>query len=85
VHHSVRQCVDYAFSHVGLDPDDFLVADPTRIRPAEVDLLIADPGKAREELDWRAETSFEELMTLMVEADLETQEAATGTRREQGR
>lgn len=85
VQHSVRQCVDFAFSHVGLDPDDFLVVDPDRMRPAEVDLLIADPGKAREELDWRAQTSFRDLMALMVEADLEVQEAATGARRAQGR
>jgi len=85
VHHSVRQCVDYAFEHVGLDPDDFLVVDPDRMRPAEVDLLIADPSKAREELDWRAETSFRDLVSIMLEADLELQEAATGARRERGR
>lgn len=85
IHHSVQQCVDCAFQHVGLDPKDFLVMDPGRIRPAEVDLLIADPSKAREELDWRAETSFRELVALMVEADLELQEAATGARRERGR
>jgi len=85
LHHSVRECVDFAFLHVGLDPKDFLVVDPSRIRPAEVDLLIADPSKAKEELDWRAETSFRELMTLMVEADLELQEARTGARRARGR
>ena len=85
VHHSVRQCVDYAFEYVGLDPNDFLVVDPDRMRPAEVDLLIADPSKAREELDWRAETSFRDLVSIMLEADLELQEAATGARRERGR
>ena len=85
VHHSVRQCVDYAFEYVGLDPNDFLVVDPDRMRPAEVDLLVADPSKAREELDWRAETSFRDLVSIMLEADLELQEAATGARRERGR
>ena len=85
VHHSVRQCVDYAFEYVGLDPNDFLVVDPDRMRPAEVDLLIADPSKAREELDWRAETSFRDLVSIMLEADLGLQEAATGARRERGR
>ena len=55
------------------------------MRPAEVDLLIADPSKAREELDWRAETSFRDLVSIMLEADLELQEAATGARRERGR
>ncbi len=85
VHHSVRQCVDYAFEYVGLDPNDFLVVDPDRMRPAEVDLLIADPSKAREELDWRAETCFRDLVSIMLEADLEMQEAATGARRERGR
>jgi GDPmannose 4,6-dehydratase len=84
VHHSVRQCLEYAFRHVDLDPDDFVRVDPALIRPAEVDTLLADPGKAREELGWQAETSFEELMRIMVEADLELQERASGRRRGQG-
>ncbi len=55
------------------------------MRPAEVDTLLADPGKAKRELGWTARTSFEELMRIMVEADLETQEAATGARRGRGK
>jgi len=82
---SVRQCVEFAFAHVDLDPDDFVRVDSTLVRPAEVDTLLADPTKAREELGWSAETSFEELIQIMVESDLELQERATGRRRGQGR
>jgi GDPmannose 4,6-dehydratase len=85
VHNSVRECVEYAFEHVGLDPADFVSVDPGLIRPAEVDTLLADPTKAREQLGWTASTSFRELMHLMVEADLERQEAKTGARRGRGR
>jgi GDPmannose 4,6-dehydratase len=84
VHHSVRQCLEYAFGHVDLDPDDFVRVDPALIRPAEVETLLADPAKAREKLGWQAETSFEELMRIMVETDLELQERASGRRRGQG-
>ena len=84
IHHSVRQCLEYAFGHVDLDPDDFVRVDPALIRPAEVETLLADPAKAREKLGWRAETSFEELMRIMVETDLELQERASGRRRGQG-
>ena len=84
VHHSVRQCVEFAFAHVGLDPDDFVRVDPALLRPAEVDSLLADPRKAREKLGWKAETSFEELMRIMVEADLEQQERSSGRRRGRG-
>jgi len=82
--HSVRQCVEFAFAHVDLDPDDFVRVDSTLVRPAEVDTLLADPTKAREELGWSAQTSFEELIQIMVESDLELQERATGRRRGQG-
>ncbi|MGH0030935.1 MAG: GDP-mannose 4,6-dehydratase [Myxococcota bacterium] len=84
VHNSVRECVEYAFEHVELDPADFVSVDPGLIRPAEVDTLLADPTKAREQLDWTAQTTFRELMHLMVESDLERQEAATGARRGKG-
>ena len=84
VHHSVQDCVDFAFGHVDLDPSDFVVSDPEFMRPAEVDTLLADPTKAREELGWQAKTSFKELMEIMVEADLEQQEKMTGARRGQG-
>jgi GDPmannose 4,6-dehydratase len=83
--HSVRECVEFAFAHVDLAPDEFLRVDPDLMRPAEVDALVADPSKAREQLGWSASTPFEELMRIMVEADLEAQEAATGARRGQGR
>jgi GDPmannose 4,6-dehydratase len=76
--------VEYAFEHVGLDPDDFVKLDPSQLRPAEVDSLLADPTKAREQLGWQARTSFPELVRIMVEADLELQERATGRRRGQG-
>ena len=82
VHHSVRDCVEIAFRHVGLDPDDFVRADPRFVRPAEVDTLLADPTKAREELGWAARTRFEELVRIMVEADLEQQERRSGRRRD---
>jgi GDPmannose 4,6-dehydratase len=84
VAHSVQDCVDFAFAHVGLDPADFVVSDPEFMRPAEVDTLLADRTKAREELGWQAETSFRELMEIMVEADLELQEKTTDARRGQG-
>jgi GDPmannose 4,6-dehydratase len=84
VHHSVRQCVEFAFDHVGLDPDDFVRTDSDLIRPAEVDSLLADPTKAREALGWSARTSFEELVGIMVESDLELQERASGRRRDRG-
>jgi GDPmannose 4,6-dehydratase len=79
--HAAREWVDIAFAHVGLDPDDFLRKDPRYLRPAEVDLLVADPTKAREHLGWHAETSFGDLVGIMVEADLEAQERASGRRR----
>ena len=85
IHHSVRDCVEVAFAHVGLDPSDFVRVDPALIRPAEVDSLLADPTKAREELDWSAKTSFTELIELMVEADLARQESQSGSRRGKGR
>jgi GDPmannose 4,6-dehydratase len=85
VHHSVRNCLDFAFAHVGLDPDDFVRVDPALIRPAEVDTLLADPRKAKAELGWTARTSFRELIELMVEADLAHQERITGARRDRGR
>jgi GDPmannose 4,6-dehydratase len=85
VHHSVRQCVDYAFEHVGLDPADFVRIDPALLRPAEVDMLLADPTKAREQLGWSSRTSFRDLVRIMVDADLERSEAQSGKRRGQAR
>jgi GDPmannose 4,6-dehydratase len=68
--HSVRDFVDAAFAHVGLDPGKHVKTDPRFIRPAEVDRLIGDPSKARDELGWSPTVSFEDLVRLMVDADL---------------
>ena len=84
IQNSVQECVDYAFAHLDLDSSDFVRTDPALIRPAEVDTLLADPTKAREQLGWRPRTSFRELMAIMVEADLESQEQLSGRRRGQG-
>jgi GDPmannose 4,6-dehydratase len=80
-HHAVADFVRVAFDHLGLDPDDFVRNDPAFARPAEVDALLADPSKARRELGWEARTPFEDLVRIMVEADLEAQERASGRRR----
>jgi GDPmannose 4,6-dehydratase len=80
--HSVRDCFEAAFDFVGLDPKDFVRTDPKLVRPAEVDTLLADPTKAKQELGWSAQTSFRELVEIMVEADLEAQERLSGRRRD---
>jgi GDPmannose 4,6-dehydratase len=67
---SVRRFCELAFGHVGLDYRDYVVLDERFMRPAEVDLLVGDPSKAREVLGWQPETSFEELVRMMVEADI---------------
>ena len=69
--HSVRQLVDVAFEHAGLNPDDHVRIDPKFLRPAEVEHLIGDATKAREKLGWEPRTGFAELVQLMVDADLE--------------
>lgn len=68
--HSVRDVVELAFSHAGLRWEDHVVTDPALTRPAEVDILQGDWEKARSELGWRPEVSFEELIRMMVDADL---------------
>jgi GDPmannose 4,6-dehydratase len=70
VANSVRTLVDLAFAHVGLDPEPYVRQDPRFMRPAEVDHLIGDSAKAERQLGWRPQTSFEELVRLMVDADL---------------
>jgi GDPmannose 4,6-dehydratase len=70
VHHSVRDCCEVAFAHAGLDWRAHVVHDARFDRPAEVDLLLADPGKARRALGWEPRVSFAELMRMMVDADL---------------
>ena len=68
--HSGKELVEIAFDHVGLHWEDHVVIDQQFFRPAEVDLLIGDPSKAREHLGWKPEVGFEELVRLMVDADL---------------
>jgi len=68
---TVRELCELAFSHVGLDYRDHVVTDPALIRPAEVDHLLGDPSKARQELAWTPEVSFEQMIQMMVDADLE--------------
>ncbi|MEW6083502.1 MAG: GDP-mannose 4,6-dehydratase [Chloroflexota bacterium] len=68
--HSVREFCEIAFGHVGLDYKEYVVQDERFYRPAEVDLLIADPSKARAALGWEPSIGFKELVTMMVDADL---------------
>lgn len=68
--HSVRELCELAFSHVGLDYEEFVVQDPRFYRPAEVDLLVADPKMAVQQLGWQPKLDFKELIQLMVDADL---------------
>jgi len=81
--HSVRDFVELAFAHVGLDYRPYVVTDPRYYRPAEVDLLLADPTKARRELRWQPEVGFAELVAMMVDADLERLKTA-GSRKPDG-
>jgi GDPmannose 4,6-dehydratase len=68
--HTVREFVKIAFAHVGLNYKKYVVIDPRFYRPAEVDLLLGDPAKARIKLGWQPEVSFEQLVKLMVDEDL---------------
>jgi GDPmannose 4,6-dehydratase len=70
--HSVREFADIAFKHVGLDYRDHVVIDQKFFRPAEVDLLVGNPAKAHAKLGWEPTVAFEQLVKLMVDADLET-------------
>lgn len=68
--HSVREFCELAFGCVGLNYCDYVVQDPRFYRPAEVDLLVSDPSKAREKLKWEPQVKFEDLVYMMVEADM---------------
>jgi GDPmannose 4,6-dehydratase len=68
--HSVRELVEIAFTHAGLDWQKHVVLDPALIRPAEVDQLIGDASKAHAQLGWKPEVGFQQLVTMMVDADL---------------
>jgi GDPmannose 4,6-dehydratase len=69
--HTIREFLDVAFGHVGLDWEKYVEIDPRYYRPAEVDLLIGDPAKAQKQLGWKPKTTFKELAELMVDADIE--------------
>ena len=75
--HSVRELLEEAFSYAGLDWRKHLAIDQRYYRPAEVDLLIGDPSKAKIKLGWEAKTKFQDLVRLMVDADMETAEKET--------
>ena len=81
VTHSVGELVELAFGVAGLDWRDHVVTDAAFIRPAEVDQLCANPAKAASELGWEPKIGFEELVTMMVEADLELLSAVRRARR----
>jgi GDPmannose 4,6-dehydratase len=68
--HTVREFCEHAFGHVGLNYEDYVEVDPRYFRPTEVDLLIGDPTKAKEQLGWEPKVKFEELVTMMVDADV---------------
>jgi GDPmannose 4,6-dehydratase len=69
--HSVREFAEIAFEHAGLDWKRYVLTDPTYLRPAEVDHLVGDASKARAELGWEPRVSFEHLVRMMVDADVE--------------
>ena len=73
VTHSVRELLDVAFNHVGLDWQKHVKIDPRYYRPTEVDLLIGDASKAKSELGWEPKVAFHELIQMMVQADLEAE------------
>ena len=77
--HSVRKFLEIAFAHVGLNYEDYVVIDPEFIRPAEVELLLGNPAKAQAQLGWKPAVSFEQLVTMMVDADLDRQMGKTVT------
>ncbi len=77
--HSVEDLLRLAFGHVGLDWRDHVEKDPRFLRPTEVDLLMGDPSKAKEKLGWEPKTSFDELIQLMVEADVELVKSMLGS------
>ena len=74
--HSVEELVEAAFSYLDLDWREFVVQDPKFMRPAEVDLLIGDPAKAREKLGWTPRVGFKELIRMMVDSDMDRHQRA---------
>ena len=80
--HSVREFVEIAFAHAGLDPERHVVTDPKLVRPAEVDHLVGDASRARRELGWAPQMSFRELVEMMVDYDLAAVGAQTSRARD---
>jgi GDPmannose 4,6-dehydratase len=78
VSHSVRELVEVAFAHAGLDWEKHVRLDAKLLRPAEVDQLIGDSSKARAALDWQPKVDFRGLVEMMVDADLERLSRAPG-------
>ncbi len=68
--HTVREFLELAFKHAGLDSEKYVAIDPRYYRPAEVDVLIGDAGKAKKALGWTPKTKFEELVRIMTDADI---------------
>ncbi|MEE2844065.1 MAG: GDP-mannose 4,6-dehydratase [Planctomycetota bacterium] len=79
--HSVREFCDIAFSHVGLKTEDHVVTDPRFFRPAEVNTLLGDSSKAQAKLGWQRKVDFQQLVTMMVEADLQRVEQEIRTQK----
>jgi len=71
--HTVRELLDVAFAHIGLDWQRYVKVDPRYYRPTEVDLLIGDAAKAKKQLGWEPKVPFKQLITMMVDADLEAE------------
>ena len=69
--HSVRELVQVAFDHVGLEWEKYVKVDPAFIRPAEVDLLVGNPAKAKKALGWEPQIAFEQMIRMMVDADMQ--------------
>jgi GDPmannose 4,6-dehydratase len=80
VSHSVRDLVQTAFSHVGLDWEKYVQIDQALLRPAEVEHLLGDPSKARADLGWKPTVDFKQLVEMMVDADLRMLDAASSVR-----
>jgi GDPmannose 4,6-dehydratase len=75
--HSVRELCEVAFARVGLDWQKYVVQDERFFRPAEVDVLVADPTKAKARLGWTPTVTFRQLVEMMVDADLARHRSAT--------
>jgi GDPmannose 4,6-dehydratase len=78
--HTVREFVEKAFAHAGLDWEQYVAYDPRYDRPTEVDVLLGDPSKARRELGWECKVTFDALVTMMVESDMALAEREEGSR-----